>query len=210
MTPNTQNIVYAFHAASTEDKSQGITWYPQAMSLARELDPADPVRAAAVLAVLSPLKSWRINMRLARFAYGMYSMAPVGRPHPIASPDVLALSMPCFKRNAAKAFRILAGEPIEQNVKGDKVERFFSNITGDHKNVTVDRHAIDIACGKVLSDGERAKVIAGKNGYANVARKYVSAARILSRELGVYITPPQVQAVTWVYWRKNQAQAYHG
>ena len=209
MTPNTKNICATFRSASSEDKSVGITWYAEAMSLACELDPIMPERAAAVLAVLSPLKSWRMNMRLARQAYGMYSMFPVGKPHPLASPEMLALSLGAFRRNGAKAFRILNGEPIDQNVKGDKVSRFYSNIVGDMNNVTVDRHAIDIACGKVLSDSERSKVIAGKNGYSNVARKYVSAARILSREMGVYITPPQVQAVTWVYWRKNHAQAYH-
>lgn len=207
--PATRNIVAAFNAASAEDKSQGITWYPQAMSLARELDPDNPMRAAAVLAVLSPRSSWRINQRLARYAYGLHSFSPVGRAHPLFTPETLAISMPTTKTNAAKAMRILAGDLVENNVRGDKVTRFFANICGDYKNVTVDRHAIDIACGTVLSDRERSNVIAGKDGYARVARLYVRAARELSKQLGVYITPPQVQAVTWVYWRKNHAQAYH-
>lgn len=210
MKPSVKNIVDTFRLAPAEDKSQGLLWYPEAMALARELDPARPERAAAVLAVLSPLKSWPINMRLARQAYGMHSFGRVGMPNPIASPAILALSLGCFKRNGEKAFRILAGEPIENCVKGDKVERFYSNILGNMDNVTIDRHAIDIACGKVLTDGERSKVIAGKNGYHNVAKMYVKAAKAISAEMGFYVSPPQVQAVSWVYWRKAKAKAFHG
>ena len=208
MKPRVQNITAAFRAASTSERAEGINWYGRALNLATELDPADPARGAAVIAVLSPMLSWPRNMLLARQAYAM-SAGYVGVGNPFASPEMQALNLGCLKKNATKAFRILAGIPAETVVSGEKVTSFYSNILGVAENVTVDRHAIDIACGKPLSDAERSKVIGGKAGYDNVAAMYRRAAEILSSEMKFYITPAQVQAVTWVYWRRNKAVAFH-
>jgi hypothetical protein len=207
----TQNVTKAFRAASTADRADGVTWYPRARALARELDPADPVRGAAVIAVLSPMLAWPRNVKLAREAYAI--MRPyLGTVHPFASPAMLASRLGCLRGSATKAFRILAGEAPENVVGGQKVTSFFNNIVDPAADpgVTVDRHAIDIAFGKVMSDDERSKAIAGKNGYDNLAKLYKNASKVLSKELGVYITPNQVQAVTWVYWRRNMAKANHG
>ena len=209
--PRVQNITRAFRAASTADRAEGLFWYNRAWNLALELDPINPKRAVAVMAVLSPRVRWDRNMYLARKAYAMHGAAFLhsswGMPNPFRSPQMFSVGFGCLGNSAQKAFRILAGEDIFTVMSGEKVNAFYNNICGDDDYVTVDRHAIDIAVGKVLDDNARAKAIAGKDGYSTVAKMYVSAAKILSREYGFYITPPQVQAVTWVYWRRNKGVA---
>lgn len=208
----TQNITATFRAAPTADKADGITWYSRALDLARELDPHNVRRGCAVIAVLSPMLSWPRNMQLARKAYAMHGAAYLGMVNPFLSPDMAVVGFGCLNKNAHKAFSILAGGDIDKIVSGPKVTSFFANIIAPDaiESVTIDRHAIDIAMGRAMSDSERAKAIAGKDGYKRIAKMYVSAATILSREIGVSLTPNQVQAVTWVYWRKTHAQANHG
>lgn len=212
MKPRTQNITAAFRAAATADKSDGITWYSRALDLARELDPNNIERGAAVIAVLSPQLSWPRNIILARKVYAMHGAAYLGTPNPFLSPVMASAGFGCLPRNAVKAFQIVAGGDIATIVSGPKVTSFFANIIAPEavESVTVDRHAIDIAVGSALSDNERARAIAGKDGYRRIAKMYVSAAGILSKEMGIHLTPNQVQAVTWVYWRKNHALANHG
>jgi hypothetical protein len=71
--------------------------------------------------------------------------------------------------------------------------------------VTIDRHAIDVACGVVQSDTDRALAIRGKAGYRKIADMYVEAASIIGG-----ITPAQLQAIVWVYWRRSVIANFHG
>lgn len=190
-TPRTQNITSAFRKCVQTDAWsfwEGMDWYAIRRTECQILDPENPVKAAAIIAVLSPMQNWDVNLRMAKLVYSGESARGLGA-------------------NVAKADAIMAGAIPESVVKGPKVTSFWQNIAypNDATPVTVDRHAIDIACGKVLSDDERAFTIRGKDGYAKVATMYRRAAEILSKEYGREILPQQVQAVTWIYWRKNVA-----
>ena len=179
----------AYRLATPEDHTDGMAWYREAHAFASSLD-TDVSRAAGVIAALSPNTSWPTNMRLATNHYaGVFGGT--------------------FGDATRKAQRILAGEPVESVLRGDKVTAFYANIMGDPAHVTIDRHAIDIACGKPMSDRERS-VWMGKRNRAVLVDAYRRAAAIATREAGETVHPYQVQAVTWVWWRKNRAVAFHG
>ena len=192
-TPRVQNITRCFRAASTADVLSGMDWYARARRLATELDPQNPARAAGVIAAMSPMMAWPQNVRQARNVYS-------------------GIGAKGLSKNVAKAHAIHNGAEPLSILGGEKVRSFFLNIVFPENGtpVTIDRHAIDIACGKVQSDSERALAIRGKAGYQNVAQMYRRAAEILSKEYGVPILPQQVQAVTWVSWRNTMIRANHG
>jgi hypothetical protein len=145
-----------------------------------------------VIAVLSPLLSWPRNVAEAR---NLYSGQPVRT----------------LRSNAHKARRILAGVDPEHIVSGPKVRAFWKTIAdpAEPSAVVIDRHAIDIAAGRVLGDKLRSTHLRRAGAYDEVAEKYRRAARRLSVELGMRVTPAQVQATTWIYWRREHAVAHH-
>jgi hypothetical protein len=186
-TPHTNHILAAYMRASDDDRAFGIAWYPAARELAESLLPTDVSTAAGVLAAMSPMTSWPENIKRA----------------------ILAINGEHVKHtepNAIKVLRILSGEAPLDVLSGPKTRAFYLNIMGidSDETVTVDRHAIDVACGQVLSDSERAGAIRGKAGYGKVADMYREAASIIG------VTPCALQAIVWVYWRRNVAQAFHG
>lgn len=176
-----RSIIATFGHATEDELTHGLQWYREAHELARELDPADPVRGAAVIAVLSPMTQWERNVRLARDAYA-------------------GLPLGCLSSNATKAARILAGDDPDSVVKGQKVRAFWRAIMdpSEPSNVVIDRHAVEVAFGKVMTDDERNKILDVKGGYQSVCERYAFAAELLPGEL----SPVDVQAVTWVVWRR--------
>ena len=188
-----RNITKAYRLASEADKADGMGWYANAMALARSLDPVNPVQAAGIIAVLSPMTSWPINVRLATAVYN----GEIPR---------------CLAKNSAKAMAIFNGADANDIVSGPKVRSFFANIVGldNDEAVTIDRHAIDICAGKVQNDADRSKAISGKGKYAALVAEYTKAAKILSKESGTHITASQLQAITWVYWRRSVISNFHG
>ena len=197
MLTSTRNITRTFRQTSPDDRASGREWYRQAHALAEELDPMSPERAAAVIAVLSPQVQWERNVELARLAYAWHAQG--------LSLQEFCDRWPFLKRNAAKAYRILSGEPPELVVSGPKVTSFWRNITdpSDPTVVCVDRHAFSVAAGQTVDDRTRQRVLQRKGGYETVADQYRRAARILSRETGERWSPAQIQAATWEHWRNQ-------
>jgi hypothetical protein len=191
--PSTRNVTAAYRLASVDDRVEGRSWYATARAVAESLDPEDPSRAAAVIAVLSPRLSWRKNIEAARDAYA-------GR-----APRVIGA-------NARKAELILAGADPEDVVSGPKTRAFWRTIAdpSDPRAVVVDRHAVSVAVGRNLDDAERGRLLGKVGAYDAVADAYRRAARILSREYGTQLSPAEVQATTWLYWRRERAAAFHG
>lgn len=187
------NILAVWDETTDTDRIAGRDWYGDAYNLARTLDPADPVRGAAVIAVLSPLLSWPMNVRGATDIYA-------GRP------------FRGMKRNGAKAEAIRDGADPDTVVSGSKVRSFWFNICdpGNRDAVTVDRHALDVALGRVTDDATRGAILRRKAAYAAVRDAYIAAAEIISERTGDVWHGSQVQAVTWVWWRQNRAVANHG
>lgn len=189
MSQHTRNIMRVFRGCTDDDVREGMSWYREAREFAASLD-TDVERAVGVIAVLSPMVSWPRNMTLARNHYaGIYGG--------------------CLGASTTKAQRILAGEPVESVVSGVKVSAFYAAIMGDTESVTLDRHAIDVAMGRTLSDDDRNAIGRSKARREPIVKAYRSAARIATRECGHTVTPAEIQAIVWVGWRKRYAQALH-
>jgi hypothetical protein len=187
--PNSMNIVRVWEQATEAEIADGVNWYRDAHALALKLDPANPNAAAGVIAALSPMMSWGQNVNLAVRAYadGAASGALSG--------------------SVAKANRILNGETPEDVLGGNKVRAFYGCIADPSSDaVCIDRHAFDIAVGRVTNNASR-HALGRKGTYERFAAAYVRAADILSKRLGTPVSASEVQAVTWTVWRRLKGLA---
>lgn len=185
----TRNITKAYRLSSEEDRQSGEMWYARAKAFAATLD-TDVSRAVGVIAAISPMMPWPRNQSLAAEIYEGKRSG-------------------CLSANLSKAVAILNGADPLDILKGEKVRAFYLNIMGidSDEAVTIDRHAIMVAEGRNLS---KAELRFTKGRMRQYAAEYRNAARILSKETGRHLTPAQVQATVWVWWRKNNSLAYHG
>jgi len=203
----TANVTRLFRAATPEHREAGTTWYADAQTIAFALAEAyrpegvGYLQVCGVLAAVSPLNSWGANVNLA---------ARIVREHAENNHTVTTGYLGTGLRKAAA---ILAGENIETVLNSPKITNFYACIAGagmDSEAVCIDRHAWDIAVNTRHRDGAgegdvRLPVRPSITGarYAWAAGAYVRAAAILSAETGTRISPAQVQAVTWLTWRRR-------
>lgn len=174
--PTVDNIIYQYLAATDDIIEDGMTWYARARDFALTLD-ENIERAAAIVAVISANTSWSANKTLARKAY--MGDTAVGFPDKVR-----------------KVQRLFAGESPDTVLGGTKVRTFYSTILNPHAShpAVIDRHAYDIAIGKRLGSAKRPL---GKANYALFASTYANAANLAGT------TTQQMQAITWVQWRKS-------
>ena len=173
---STANILATLKRATASEIDHGASWYPMANAIASEC-PAGTEAGAGIIAALSPMMPWERNVMLARRTF-----------------EAGTLDGGALTSNVLKANRIMAGESPLDVLGGDKVRSFFTNIVdpmGD--NVTVDRHAHDIAMGRFYTDKERR---IGKRVYREIADEYREVADMVG------IPVPGTQAITWVTWRR--------
>lgn len=197
LKPTTRNVTRVYRLADDDEVSAGAQWYDRARRMAAELDPSNVERGAAVIATLSPLVSWKRNVELARQAYAL----------PRHDQGLFLRGMPTLLSNANKVWHILTSDQaLDRLVHGPKVRAFWSSILDPTTaDVVVDRHAFDVSVGQVTSDELRGLFLGRKGGMRTVATCYLRAADRLG------VPASQVQAVTWIYWRRHHAahQAAH-
>lgn len=211
--PTTTNVLKAFWSATPEEFEEGRAWYANARKLAMGLAHSqikgyyddleynekwdvEVRKAVAVIAVLSPQVHWDRNVEMARNAYVIASYQNYDRSE---SRD----SWPGLKANFDKAMRILDGEKPEDVVSGPKVTAFYHAITdaNDPRGIVIDRHAFDVAVGRVMDDKTRGIVLGRAGAYASFVRAY-ERATVALQAFYPGITPAEVQAICWVAWRR--------
>lgn len=154
----------------------GAAWYAsgrrEARRLARLGPPGfGPVRAAAVLAALSPRAQWSVNLRWAERLITSYGAA-----------EPPAVSM---RGHRAKAWRILHGADPDRELSGPKVRAFWRNLCGDAEPVTVDVWAARAA-------GLDERELARRGSYERVAEAY----RAVAADVG--LAPCDLQGAVWM------------
>jgi hypothetical protein len=222
--PTTPNILRAFGSATLDEIHEGRAWYRSARNLASELveqygtkfiSEDDTVeraveRAVGVIAVLSPRLSWTKNVELARWIYREASEAwLLAKPSWWVRENGSVLDrFPGLKANGQKAIDILLGASPEEVVSGPKVTAFYHAIANpnDPRGIVIDRHAFDVAVGRVMDDRTRGVVLGRKGAYEQFVRAYERAAEKLQDEFPG-ITPAEVQAITWLAWRRQKKEA---
>lgn len=188
-TPRTQHVTRLFRQATLSEVQAGREWYETAYRAASGLAAEFSVtldKAAGVIAATSPLNSWGANVRLARKVIAAGGTKTDG---------YLGLGL-------AKANAILGGADVEATLRGTKTVNFYRSIrTAGVEGVTIDRHAWSVAVNHRYDGGVIPSLSDAR--YNAAVACYESAARILSAEYGMALTPAVVQAVTWVQWRNK-------
>jgi hypothetical protein len=191
------NILRVWDDATPEQLARGREWYAEAYRTAQTFSVYYGVSietAAGVLAATSPNNSWRANVKLAE---RILSTGDTSRGY--------------FKTGLAKARRILDGENPETVFASKvyfKVANFYRAILSRGTNgVCVDRHAWDIYTGVRHTEDKSTGLpvrpqVAGKR-YAEAMEAYNLAAAILSEREGRPVSGCEVQAVTWIVWRRR-------
>jgi hypothetical protein len=176
--PLTTRILRVFDTADDTARWEGATWYEDARAQCVDLAERHHLvidQAVGIVAALSPNMRWEKN---------------------ITAADLLLFGSTnvTYPANVTKALRILDGEAPDDVLGGNKVRAFYGNVMsgGQDRGVTVDGHAANIARG--IRQPIRLATLTHKQ-FHGIARAYQNAAARRG------VTPPAMQAVTWVAWR---------
>jgi len=200
-----KNIIAMRRKAKPADVAHGIAWYAEAYEQCRIIaDRHDlPIYiVAGVVAALSPNNRWSTNVTNADDLITAW--------HNDDTPD--KVSVCTYNAMKLKAWSILREMPdrYEENdtlivdevktiLNGKKIVCFYENIMGDD-TCTIDGHARNIAYNERVNLTDN-KTSIGVKEYANLQDAYRIAAsrcRVNGRRLKAY----ELQAITWVTWRK--------
>ena len=197
----TRNIAGMLQLASQADILAGVDWYARAHKLAvRFIHAYDGLtlgQAVGVIAALSPNNKWTRNCVDAEAMIKAWHMGA----------DPLSVKVCTFNPNKAKAAAILAltaddleTDTIAEILNGRKVVAFYRSIMGDPDAVCVDGHAYAVWLGERIPTTQTPSI--GVKLYADIARAYQLVAKRSHELCGTTLTPTQVQAVTWVTYRR--------
>lgn len=190
------NIIKIYKLATPEEKRDGIVWYANAYSDCNRisLDLSVPVHiVTGVVAALSPNNKWDRNVTNARELIQAF----------VNGDGMDSVKVSTYHTMKKKAWSILEDMPDHEGVivllNGQKIVSFYRNIMGDD-TCTVDGHAKNIYYGERhgLTD-DRTNV--GKKEYKTISDAYVKAGkrvRVNGRSLKAF----EIQAITWVVWRR--------
>jgi len=186
--------------ATESDIQHGKYWYQRAKDLALRLttvyDGVTIEQVCGVIAALSPNNKWERNCNDAE--------AMIKAWHNGADPT--AVKVCTFNKNKDKAAQILAlpddftTEDIESILSGRKVCAFYRCIMGFTDTVCVDGHAYAIWLGERVPTTKTPSI--SPKLYETISRAYVNTADVSFQLIGEALTPAQVQAVTWVTYRR--------
>lgn len=190
-----KNIISIFAQASIAELSEGMNWYSTAQSgallLAQEHG-ISLVKAAGVIAALSPNLRWELNLKAADTVIRSYRLGI----------DPENATCPAYKANRKKAYQVLDCNGEDNTVRailnGQKITSFYGCIMG-HDDVCIDGHAKNIWAGErmVLKNNS-----INKTQYQMLTAEYRMATEAINNAYKFNLTPMQVQAVTWVVWRR--------
>lgn len=203
-----QNILAVYNQATQGEIDHGMNWYSMAAEDCRDMAREHNVPfevAAATVAALSPNNRWERNLWDASLLLGAY----------MAGESMESVKVCTYHAMRAKAWAIinygsnlawleeLEAEDIavlKAILKGQKVVCFFENIIGEN-TCTIDGHARNIAYGERLSLSG-SKFTIGKREYAYLQSCYAEAASALGHNGLGCPKAYELQAITWVTWRR--------
>lgn len=183
---HTRHITAVFRGATDQQIEAGLGWYATAFDVAERVALATGhsiETTVGVIAATSPRMGWGPNVRL---AHRILSTGDTSRGY--------------LKNGLRASERILAGEDSLDVLRSRKVSNFYRAIVSRGADgIVIDRHALDIAHNQRI-EGDRPSPT--DRQYDAIAQKYRLAADALARQ-GWLLSPAQVQAVTWLAWRRR-------
>ena len=191
-----ENILAIYKLATPEEKRDGIVWYADALRdctrIATDLEL--PVHiVTGVCAALSPNNKWDRNIINARDLCAAF----------VNGDGMDSVKVSTYHKMKSKAWSILEAMPDHDGViailNGQKIVSFYNNIMGDD-TCTIDGHARNIAYGERVGLTDD-KTNIGVKEYRTLQPAYVSAAK-RTRVNGRALKAFELQAITWVTWRR--------
>ena len=197
---NTRNITGILSLATEADIFEGKEWYARAHRFGVQLIAAYDItmgQAVGVIAALSPNNKWERNCADADRLINAY-----------LSDHNLSMTKVCtYNTNKQKAIKILSldtesldNEAIVSILNGRKITAFYRSIMGDPNAVCVDGHAYSVFIGQRIPTTKTPNI--GKGLYETIQRAYCLVADRSFDICGHKLTPTQVQAVTWVTYKR--------
>ena len=201
MRANTRNISGMLQLASQADIISGLNWYQRAydlgVKLIHEYDGLTLGQAIGVFAALSPRNKWEKNCIDAEaiiktwFLGGDYDMLKVSTFDPNKRKAIAILELDMESADA---------ETIPNILSGQKIVAFYRSIMGDKNAVCIDGHAYAIFIGERITTIKTPKI--SPKLFETIQRAYQLVAKRSADLCGVEMSPTQVQAVTWLTYRR--------
>jgi hypothetical protein len=186
-----RQILKVYRSATADEIEHGMNWYAiakrDATKIAKEFD-ISVNTTVGVIAALSPNLGWNLNVKAARLLIAWWRCGGC----------VDGVTISAYPANKRKAWDMLEQKMVRKKalmakLNGRKTTAFFANILGLDV-VTVDGHAKNIHDGlrRVLKNNN-----VGVKEYGIIADAYYKAADTVG------IKGYQMQAITWVAWRRQ-------
>jgi hypothetical protein len=189
------NILAVFFKATDLEILQGAQWYTDAQSAALIMSRRYKTSleiCAGVIAGLSPNNNWVRNLIDANSLIQAYTVGGVALANEI--------KVCTYNANKRKALNILEGcEPLDV-LGGLKVKAFYNCILGSQDDVCVDGHAYAIWKGERIPTTKTPSIT--PKMYAVISEDYRQTAAAVNNILSSEYTPAQIQAITWIVWRR--------
>lgn len=191
------SILAVFFTATPPERLGGARFYSDAHTLAQSIaaNGVSVETVAGVIAALSPNNRWSRNVADAGALVAAFAMGGYG--------DAAQVKVGTYNANKIKALRILNNEPPLDVLGGLKVRAFYRCIMGDHDAVCVDGHAYSVWRGERFATSLMPKI--SPKLYSAIAADYARATEQVNDILGESYSPSQVQAITWLVWRRLTA-----
>ena len=200
-----KNIIAMRRKAKPEDVAHGIAWYAEAYEQCRIMaDRYDlPIYiVAGVVAALSPNNRWSTNVTNAYDLINAWNKDDTPDKVSVCTYNAMKLKAWSILREMPDRYEendTLIVDEVKTILNGKKIVCFYENIMGDD-TCTIDGHARNIAYNERVNLTDN-KTSIGVKEYANLQDAYRIAAsrcRVNGRRLKAY----ELQAITWVTWRK--------
>lgn len=194
----TKNIAAMLQLASVADIEDGVEWYDRAGRLGQRLAETYGCtieQSVGVIAALSPNNKWARNCQDAESCIKAWSLGG----------DVMKVVCCTYPVMQDKAKRILglkapSREDVAAILNGRKISAFALSILGEASAVCVDGHAFAIWLGERVPTTKTPSL--GKKLYSRIASDYCTVSKRSKAITGIELTAAQVQAVTWVTYRR--------
>lgn len=183
------NILRIWEKATPEERTD---WYQEANDWATELSKESGLsvlKICGVIASLSPVKSWKLNLVCAR---DMVLTGDCGH-------------IKVFKKKAEDIIQSADNEnQVLDILKGNKISSFFLNIykPAEESEVTIDRHALSVALGVWINEEDYTGMTDTQYLF------FVNCFKLAAKKANV--PPLLMQSATWVRWRKIKSDYKRG
>lgn len=192
-------ILAVFFSANDSELLAGSRFYPDALAYCLRLSRLYGCTvdcAAGVIAALSPNNHWRRNQHDANALIRAFCLG--------GHADANNVKVATYNANKIKALNVLSGAEPLSVLGGLKVRAFYDCIIGGD-SVCVDGHAYAIWTGERIPTTRTPKI--SPKLYAAIAADYRLAANQINQIMEANYSACQVQAVTWLAWRRMIAEA---